>query len=228
VLLLFPTPPAAGADVLEGHHLGKESLRRIFGNPTLWVMGVALLGAYGSYFSAAQLLPHYAQTALHVDASTADAIGVILMLTGILGGFIGGWLSDRFFGLLPTFIGACALEALMFFMIPYVGLIGVQIAAAVIGASLIAAFVPWVSIPGERGSGFLISDVPTAIGLMLSIVAVGGATVPPMFTWIATTWGFEPAWLFQGSITIGFALLALLAKPKRAMDMSVAQDVRLG
>lgn len=222
VLALFPTPPSGSGDVLEGHHLGKNSLRRVFGNPSLWIMGVALLGAYGSYFSAAQLLPHYAQVTLNIDASAAEGISVILMVSGIVGGFIGGWLSDRAFGLLPTFFGACAIEALMFFLIPHVGLPGVQIAAAVIGAALIAAFVPWVSIPGEPDSGFLISDVPTAIGLMLSIVAIGGAAVPPLFSKIAGDWGFEAAWTFQGLITVGFAFLAFLAKPKRAVRMETA------
>lgn len=223
VLLFFPTPPGSSDDVLEGHHLGKDSLKRVFGNPALWIMGIALLGAYGSYFSAAQLLPHYAQTTFDVDASAGDAISVILMLSGIAGGIIGGVCADRFFGVLPTFIGACTLQGLMFLMVPYVDLFGVQVAAGVIGASLIAAFVPWVSIPGQRDSGFLISDVPTAIGLMLTIVAVGGATVAPVFTRIAATWSFDVAWIFQGVITIGFAFLALLAKSRRAPAVEVGR-----
>ena len=224
-LIFFPTPPSGTESVLEGKHLGINSLRRVFGNPTLWIMGLALLGAYGSFFSAAQLLPHYAEVTLKTDATSAGIISVILLLSGIPGGFIGGWLTDRVLGLLPTFFAACAIEALMFFLIPHLGVLGVEIAAGVIGATLIAAFVPWVSIPGENGSGFLISDVPTAVGLMLSIVAVGGATVAPIFTKIATNWGFDTAWLFQGVITIGFSLLALLAKPKEAINVKAAQSV---
>ena len=53
-------------------------------------MGVALLGAYGSYFSAAQLLPHYAQTKLNVSGASAELISVILMASGIVGGLLGG------------------------------------------------------------------------------------------------------------------------------------------
>ena len=45
---LFPTPPIGSGDVLEGHHLGAASLRRVFGNPNLWIMGLAFLGGYGS------------------------------------------------------------------------------------------------------------------------------------------------------------------------------------
>lgn len=220
----FPTPPGGNGGVVAGRHLDKNSLRRVFANPVLWIMGVALSGAYGSFFSAAQLLPHYAQAVLHTDSAAGEKIGVILLLSGVPGGFIGGWLADRVFGLLPTFFAACAIEALMFFLMPHLGLSGVEIAAAVIGGAELAAFVPWVSIPGERDSGFLISDVPTAAGLMLSIAAVGGAIVAPIFTRIAGGWGFETAWFFQGFITIGLALLAFLARPKRTTSMSVAQN----
>ncbi|WP_076998138.1 nitrate/nitrite transporter [Variovorax sp. KK3] len=228
LLAFFPTPPVGGDDVLEGHHLDKNSLRRIFGNKTLWIMGIALLGAYGSYFSAANLLGSYAQERLKVAPSAGEAIGAILFFGGIFGGVIGGWLTDRVFGRLPTFLIACFAEGAMFFLIPHLNLMGLQIAAAVVGVGLIVAFVPWVSIPGEADSGLRLSDVPTAIGLMLSIVAIGGALIPPLFTKIATVWGFDAAWQFQGVLTLGCALLALLARPRTVPKARIAGDVELG
>lgn len=224
LMIFFPAPPSGNDEVVEGGHLDKNSLRRVFGSPSLWIMGVALAGAYGSFFSAAQLLPHYAQTILNTDSAVAERISVILLLSGVVGGFIGGWLADRVFGVLPTFFAACVIEAAMFFLMPRLGLLGVEIAAAVIGAAELAAFVPWVSIPGERNSGFSISDVPTAVGLMLSIAAVGGATVAPLFTRIASHWGFDSAWLFQGSITLAPAFLVFLVRPTRAISLSAAQN----
>ncbi|KAF1020030.1 MAG: putative sulfoacetate transporter SauU [Paracidovorax wautersii] len=227
LLALFPTPPASGGDVLQGHHLDKHSLRRIFGNRTLWIMGIALLGAYGSYFSAANLLGAYAQERLKVAPAAGEAIGAILFFGGIFGGVIGGWLTDRVFGRLPTFLIACVAEGAMFFLIPYLNLVGLQIAAAVVGVGLIVAFVPWVSIPGEADSGLALSDVPTAIGLMLSIVAIGGATIPPLFAKIASSWGFDAAWQFQGLVTIGFALVALLARTQHAPRSGLARNAEL-
>jgi predicted MFS family arabinose efflux permease len=224
VIVLFPTPPSGNRQVLEGNHLDRNSLRRVFVNPSLWIMGLALAGAYGSYLSAAQLLPHYAQVVLNIDSAAAETIGVILLLSGIAGGFIGGWLADRVFGLIPTFFAACSIEAAMFFLMPHLRLFGIEIAAAVIGATEVAAFVPWISIPGERNSGFLISDVPTAVGLMLSIPAVGGAAVAPVFTRIASGWGFDAAWIFQGVVTLGLAFLVFVGKPKRAMSLGAAQN----
>lgn len=228
LLAFFPTPPKGSDDVLAGHHLDKDSLRRIFGNRTLWIMGVAMLGAYGSYFSAANLLGHYAQERLKLDASSGDAIGAILFMGGIVGGVLGGWLTDKVLGRLPTFLLACFAEGAMFFLIPHLNLLGLQIAAAVVGVGLIVAFVPWVSIPGDGDSGLTLSDVPTAIGLMLSIVAVGGAVIPPLFSKIATEYGFDTAWQFQGVVTIGFALVALLARPSRLQLPGAAAGAKLG
>jgi MFS family permease len=226
LIAFFPTPPKGTDDVLQGHHLDRESLRRVFGNRTLWVMGFALLGAYGSYFSAANLMGHYVQERLKMGASTGDAIGAILLIGGVVSGLFGGWLTDKVLGRLPTFLVACFAEGAMFFLIPHFSLFGLQIAAAVVGIGLTLAFIPWVSIPGSSDSGLALSDVPTAIGLMLSIVAVGGATIPPLFSIIATEYGFNVAWQFQGAVTVGFALLALVARPKRVQVPDMATSVR--
>ncbi|MDI4234171.1 MFS transporter [Bradyrhizobium sp. Arg237L] len=226
VIAFFTAPQSESGDVLEGNHLSKESLRRVFGNPVLWIMGAAILGAYGSYFSAAQLLPSYAEKSLHVDSSASGTIGLVLLLAGIPGGIIGGWLTDRVLGVLGTFLAACIVEAIAFLLIPHLGLFGLEVAAAAIGITLIAAFVPWVSIPGEPDSGFHISDVPTAVGLMLSIAAIGGAAIPPLFSKIAGVWDFDTAWRFQGALTLGFALLALLANHRRTVNVTEALVAR--
>lgn len=210
MVVLFPAPPSSSSDVLRGEHLSAESFRRVFGNAQLWLMGVAFLGAYGAYFSAAQLLPHYAQNRFGLAPDAAEAISVILLVSGIPGSFLGGWLADRVFGVLPTFLLGCALEGVALVLVPRLGLSGVEIAAALIGGGGITAFVVWVTIPGQRTDAFRLSDIPTAAGLMFTLVAVGGAVVPPLFSKIAAVWGFEAAWAFEGVICLGFAALALL------------------
>ena len=219
--VIFPTPLERVADVLKGAHLSAASLRRVFGNPTLWIMGVAFLGAYGSYFGAVQLLPHYAQATLNLDAGAAEGISVILLVSGIPGAFIGGWLADRVVGIVPTFLIACLLEGIALVLVPYLGLPGLEIAAATIGAATITAFVVWITIPGQHSSEFRISDIPTAAGLMLTIVAIGGAVVPPLYGQIAATWGFAAAWSFEGIATVCFALMAVLALSRRPVIAAV-------
>ena len=46
---------------------------------------------------------------------------------------------------------------------------------------------------------------------MLTIVAVGGAVVPPLYGLIANTRGYGAAWGLEGLACLLFALVALLA-----------------
>ena len=223
MVALFPTPPGSGADVLQGQHLGADSLRRVFGNPLLWIMGLAFLGGYGGYFSAAQLLPHYAQASLNLDPTAAEGISVILLVSGIPGAFIGGWLADKVLGIVPTFMVACLLEGVALIAVPYLDLTGLKIAAATIGGATITAFVVWVTIPGQQRDAFHISDVPTAVGLMLTIVAIGGAFVPPLYSMIITQWGAPAAWGFEGIACLAFAGLAMLARTTAPLPAAMAQ-----
>ena len=46
---------------------------------------------------------------------------------------------------------------------------------------------------------------------MLTIVAVGGAVVPPLYGLIAGMRGYGAAWGFEGVVCLMFALVAFLA-----------------
>ena len=219
MLTAFPTPPNNASEIVLGAHLGAASLRRVCGSPLLWLMGLAFLGAYGSYFSAAQLLPHYAQARLGLDQETAEQVSIILLVSGIPGAFIGGWLADQVFGIVPVFIVSCLLEGAALIAVPYLGLTGLDIAAAVIGGATIAAFVVFVTIPGQQADQFHLSDIPTAVGLMLTIVAVGGAIIPPLYSYITTVWSPEWAWAFEGAACIGFAFVSLLVQSPRLVPL---------
>lgn len=224
--MLFPTPVGAASHIGgESREHGTESLRRVFTSRVLWLMGLAFMGAYGSYFSAAQLLPHFAQAALKTDAQAGETLSVILLLSGIPGAFIGGWLADRVAGVVPTFLGACLVEGIALILVPHLGFAGLEFAAAAIGASTIAAFVVWVTIPGRLAGTFRISDIPTAVGLMLTIVAVGGAVIPPLYGMIATAQGYKAAWGFEGVVCLAFALVAFLAPAHRHVRAVVAGDI---
>ena len=219
MLVAFPTPPSGASEVVRGEHLGAASLRRVFGNSLLWLMGLSFLGAYGSYFSAAQLLPHYAQAQLGLDLETAERISVILLVSGIPGAFVGGWLADRVFGIVPVFLVSCLLEGAALIAVPHLGLAGLEVAAAVIGGATIAAFVVFVTIPGQQGERLHLSDIPTAVGLMLTIVAVGGAIIPPLYSTITTAWSPEWAWAFEGTACIALSFVALLVHSPRLASL---------
>jgi ACS family D-galactonate transporter-like MFS transporter len=211
LLLLFAYPHPLvddiGADT-HGHSLA--SLSRVVTSRRLWVMGIAFFGGYGSYFTTVAMLPGYAVDALQLPPEQGHALGAILLLSGIVGSFLGGWLADRSLGLLRTFLLANLVEAGALIAIPYVGVFGLQIAAGLVGAATILAFVSWIGLPGLMRTSFRASDVPTAVGLMLTIVAVGGVILPPVYAELVAHVGTRGGWAGLAAITMLCGLVALL------------------
>lgn len=222
LLFVFPSPPGIHGRQIKGSHLDGQALKRVFGNRDLWVMGLAFLGGYGSYFTAAELLPAYAQQHLGASQQSAGVLGVTLLLSGIPGSFIGGWLADKVFGLIPTVIGALVVEAAALLMVPHVGMTGLNVLAAVIGASGILAFVSWIATPGLYREYIHLADIPTACGLMLTIAAIGGVLVPTLYGKLASGAGFPTAWMFTALITLGTMVCCLMVRrPDSARDVAL-------
>jgi predicted MFS family arabinose efflux permease len=201
VMFLFPYPPDARHDEIGAHHLNLTSLARTFGNRNLWMLGVTFSGGYGSYFTAAQLLPAYATAHLHLAPDTGATIAALLLVSGMVGGILGGWLADKVFGPVPTMVGAFVAESIALLLVPHLGLAGVMVAAAVIGGSAILGFVVWIGFPGLYRSEIEVNDIPTAAGLKLTIVAVGGVVVPALYGKLVETFGFLHAWTFLAIVT---------------------------
>jgi predicted MFS family arabinose efflux permease len=210
MLVAFPVPSSESGEI-GGAHLSMASLKRIFTQPILWVVGFSFLGAYGAYLSAAQLLPHYAQEHLSASPEQGELLSVVLLLGGIPGGFIGGWIGDKLLGVKGTLVLGLIIEGVALLMVPYLGVPGVVVAAGAIGCFGIISFVTWISLPGKLDHTLHISDVPTAVGLMLTIIAIGGAIMPPLYTQIVSSYGASAAWWFLGVATLVFAIFALFA-----------------
>jgi predicted MFS family arabinose efflux permease len=216
LLFVFPTPPHARAEDLGGSHLNTAMFRRTFCNRDLWLLGASLLASYGSYFTAVELLPTYAISQLHASAHAANKLSTILLLSGFIGGAIGGWCADRLFGLMPTIIGACCIQAGATAFVPLLDIAGLQIAAAVIGTFGTLGFVVWIAVPAAYRDRIPLADVPTASGLMLTIVAVGGVVVPALYGKVAVFHSPSSAWMVLGAITFSFSFIGLLARQPNA------------
>jgi MFS family permease len=210
MLVAFPVPSHESGEV-GGAHLSMASLKRIFTQPILWVVGFSFLGAYGGYLSAAQLLPHYAQEHLGANPEQGELLSVVLLLGGIPGGFVGGWIGDKWLGVKGTLVLGLVIEGVALLLVPYLGIPGLIVAAGAIGCFGIISFVTWISLPGKLDHTLHISDVPTAVGLMLTIIAIGGAIMPPLYTQIVSSYGTSAAWWFLGVATLVFAIFALFA-----------------
>ncbi|MGG1943330.1 MFS transporter [Trinickia sp. NRRL B-1857] len=217
LLFLFPEPPPAEREQIGAHHLNLASLKRTFGNRNLWMLGITFSGGYGSYFTAAQLLPAFAAEHLQLTPDIAATIAALLLVSGMVGGILGGWLADKVFGPTTTMTGAFIVESIALLLVPHLGLAGLMVAAAVIGASAILGFVVWIGFPGLYRSEIEVADIPTAAGLMLTIVAIGGVVVPTLYGKLVEAFGYLHAWTFLGLATL-VATCACLAvrKPESA------------
>ncbi len=114
--------------------------------------------------------------------------------------------------MLPTILLAWFVESAALCAIPYLDATGLQVAAAIIGSTAILGFVAWIAVPGLYRDTIHLPDVPTACGLMLTIVGVGGVAVPALFGRIATAFGYPAAWSFTAAISFVTALCCLLAQ----------------
>lgn len=224
MLFLFPEPPRAQRDAIGAHRLNVASLARTFGNRNLWMLGITFAGGYGSYFTAAQLLPAYAVAHLRLEPDTGAIVATVLLVSGMVGGILGGWLADKVFGPTPTMVGAFVAESIALLLVPHVGLAGVMVAAAVIGGAAILGFVVWIGFPALYRSEIEIGDIPTAAGLMLTIVAVGGVIVPASYGKLVETGGYLHAWTFLALVTLVTACAGLAVRRPGAAAAGQRQE----
>lgn len=213
-MLVDPSPPTeepAPATTMGSGH-GLASLGRVFSNGRLWLMGLAFFGGYGSYFATANLLPGYVVDTLNVTEGQAHLVSAIYMLVAIPAGLVGGWLVDKVIGVRMTMFLGILLEGAGLLILPHVtSLPAMMIVGILIGSLAMVSTTAWFTIPGTTRN-ILSSDVPTAGGLMLSIVAIGGVIMPVVYAWLASSINESVGWSTLGVITILTGLLVFLDK----------------
>ena len=211
---VFRTPP--GATTLAGVAVTRAGLREGLGHRDLWIYGVALLGGYGAYFTTAQLLSEYAVADRGFSPTAAGLLGALIGLAGIPGSVLGGMWADRSRNTRAFVTGPLLLIAVLLVLIPFVPAALLWVLGIGIGFFLIFGFAAWSSVPG-RVAGIAHEYVGTAIGLMLTLTAIGGFVVPIVFGELVPAVGFTGGWVFLGVVTAVFAAVALAGRA-RAVD----------
>ncbi len=197
---------------LEAGSFSWSAVGRVLGNKDLWFLGLSLLGAYGAYFTASQLMSTYAVAVFHLSESTGGLIAAVIVLAGIPGSLIGGYMADHTRRLKAVIITPLLLLGVGMILFPFVGLIGTWVIAIVVGFFLIFGFAAMTSTPGHYRDRINPEDVATAEGLILTLAAVGGFLVPIFFGQIEVASGFTWAWVFLGVVSIVFAVIGFAAR----------------
>lgn len=211
---------------LEARSFSWSAVGRVLGNKDLWFLGLGILGAYGAYFTASQLMSIYAVTVFHLSASTGGLIAAVIVVAGIPGSIIGGYMADRARRLKVVIIAPLLLLGVGMLLLPFVGLTGTWIMAILVGFLLIYGFAAWTAAPGHYSDRIYPEDVATAEGLMLTLAAVGGFIVPIGFGQIEVAGGFTWAWIFLGVVSLVFGVIGFAAR--EPLGTSVVQKVPIG
>ncbi len=197
---------------LEAGSFSWSAVGRVLGNKDLWFFGLSLLGAYGAYFTASQLMSTYAVAVFHLSESTGGLIAAVIVLAGIPGSIIGGYMADRTHRLKAVIITPLLVLGVGMLLFPFAGLTGTWVIAIVVGFFLIFGFAALTAVPGHYRDRINPEDVATAEGLILTLAAVGGFLVPIFFGQIEVASGFTWAWVFLGVVSLVFGVIGFAAR----------------
>lgn len=216
----FRTPP--GATALHGVAVTRSAVREVLLHRDLWIYGLALLGGYGAYFTASQLLAEYAVHSRGLSAAQGGLLAALIGLAGIPGSVLGGLLADRSRNTRRFVVAPLLSIAVLFALVPVAPEWLLWVLGVGVGFLLIFGFAAWSSVPG-RVAGIAHEHLGTAIGLMLTIAAVGGFLVPVGFGSVAERVGFPAAWVFLAVVSAAFALVGLAGR-STARDRAPVAD----
>ena len=217
--LWFRTPHDVPA--LAGARFERASMRASLASRDLWIYGIALLGAYGAYFTTSQLFTEYAIAERGFDASRGGLLAALIALAGIPGGILGGYLADRSRNLRLFVVGSFVTAAVLLALIPVVSTGWLWVLGIGIGFFVIFGFAAWSAVP-SRVSKIRHEYIGTATGLMLTLAAVGGFFIPIIFGHLVPATSFNTGWVFLSVVSFVFALVGLLGRnPERASSSRV-------
>jgi len=197
---------AVGQVVLPRDRLVRQEIGPIWPaikNRNIILIAFGIIGIWGGVFTTSQLLPKFLNDAYQIPTGEAGLIASLIMFAAILGGPIGGRLSDKarrrkIFMIVPGFGVAIGLGLIgasqpyqLWFLIPVIGFLD----AIVFSIEYASA-----SQYPEVGTG----NATLAISMMNSAQILGSFGIPIAFAFL----GYSSGWYFLGIVAA--ALLVLL------------------
>jgi len=172
-------------------------------------IGLAFIGFEGATFATGQFVVPFGEQVRLWPAWLAGAVGSSFVLPSVVGGPVGGVVSERSMRHRTQLVGVTIVGAAALAALPLVGVA----AAIAIGAVFSFAYgfvyavmyvIPhfWTELPAR--------DVPLAIGLFNAIQLGGGALVSGVFGAVVQLRSYTAAWEFVAAVQVA-TLLALLA-----------------
>lgn len=191
-------------------------LRRTFSNRALWMYGIAFLGAYGAMVTASQLLTGYGLVRGFAEGDISLAL-LVFSVAGIPVSLVGGWVSDRLGKPIPVFIVGAVTVGPLVTLLAIVDSNWLWVLMLAISVASFGCWSPLFAIPSTI-KGIVAEDFGAAIGLLLTLSAVGGFILPYGFGWIVELTNYSVGWISVGAISVGCSLVLLAGHRFRKPD----------
>jgi MFS family permease len=194
----------------------RGSMRLAFRSRNILLIAFGIIGIWGGVFTVSQLLPKYLNDVYQIPTGQAGLIASLIMFGAIVGGPIGGRLSDRIrrrkvFMIVPGFgvaLGIALIGAVqpfqLWFLIPLVGFLDTMVFSTEYASA---------SQYPEVGHEY----APLAISVMNSVQILGSFGLPIVFAIL----GYGTGWYFLGAVAAVLLVMVFwLEEPFKAARAS--------
>jgi MFS family permease len=188
------------------------SMRLAFKSRNIILIAIGIVGIWGGVFTTSQLLPDFLQGVYQIPTGQAGLIASLIMFAAIIGGPVGGKLSDRthqrkIFMIVPGLGVALGLAligttgpALLWFLIPTIGFMD-----AIVFSTEYASASQYPEVGKEYA--------PLAISVINAAQILGSFWIPITFSLL----GYSTSWYFLGIASVLFLVpLFWLQEPFKA------------
>lgn len=200
-----------------------RSGRPLLRSRNLWALALGLTGVWTAFYAAAQYFVQFAHS-VHPEWPIALAAGIptAFILTGVLGGPIGGWFAERRADMRRILVLWAIASAVGLLLIPFLPLVALWPVFVFLGFAdgvlfAVLYLVP-TYLPEGRGENMALS-----LGFVNSIQLFLGSLIAVLFGVVAEGPGYTTAWIFAGILCVGFLpFLYFLKVPRSGPELRPA------
>lgn len=182
----------------------KSAIVRTVASKVVWQITAGIVGMAAAYYVASEFMVEYSESKLLFQAGEAGALASVILLGGVVGGPVGGWLADRFhrrklLTVAPVVLTG-AVVASFAMKASYVAWAGAFLLGFLDSAAYTNAYV----VPTQlEGIGF--KYAPIAIGLINSVGIMGGSVASALFAFSVISEGYPFSWVALGLVVVAFS-----------------------
>lgn len=200
IVAIVALPKSHSYGAIDSKHL----LERIT-DKTLWLLALGFDGLWALNFTFSEYFKPYVSS-IGVPDLLAGLMGGVILFSGILGGYLTGFLrrfdSVKMTLLIVVFVGTFVLS------VPFVSVAGLWSIAVGVGTlSVVVISTQYgIIIMTNRDPRY----IPLNLGLVNSIQIGFGSIIPYVFAFLQN-FGYEEAWLFLGIYSVSLLPLVVVA-----------------